>query len=114
MPHIIIEYAAPIAEQHDLDKLCKALFDAALETGVFKSPKDVKVRAIPATHWYLQTENDSFIHVTVRLLTGRTTEQKASVTNAMLKTADQLLPEVGSISVDIKELDPATYAKRSV
>lgn len=112
MPHIIIEYAKPIADQYDLNALCKQLFEASLETGVFKIPQDVKVRAIPATHWFQQVENDLFIHVTVRLLSGRTTEQKAQITNAILQKADEILKDVGTISVDIKELDPATYARR--
>ncbi|MGJ8528993.1 5-carboxymethyl-2-hydroxymuconate Delta-isomerase [Maritalea sp.] len=114
MPHIIIEYAQPIANDIDLEALCKSLSEAALATGVFTTPEDVKARAIPATHWYQPVENSTFIHITVRLMAGRTEEQKRKVTTAILEKAAAKLPQVGTISVDIKEIDPATYAKRSV
>lgn len=113
MPHIIIEYAHPIADNHDMNAICSTLFEAAMATGVFKTREDVKVRALPASHWFQEVENSTFAHVTVRLMEGRTLEQKAMLTRALLEKADELLPDVGTISVDIKELDPKTYQRRT-
>jgi len=111
MPHIIVEYAASIAHHHDLDKLCEELFEAAMTTSAFVTPEDIKVRMLPASHWFQQVENSSFAHITVRLMVGRTVEQKQEVTTTILKTAAKCLSDVGSITVDIKEIDPATYVK---
>lgn len=112
MPHIIVEYAATLAEKHDLDALCKELFEAAMSTSAFDTAKDIKVRTLPATHWFQQVDNPSFAHITVRLLEGRTLAQKQEVTSTLLEAAASCLTDVGSISVDIKEIERATYERR--
>ncbi len=114
MPHIIVEYAAPLASQYDFDALCKELVAAAMNTSAFETPEDIKVRMLPASHWYQKVENSTFAHLTVRLLTGRTLAQKQEVTNAILQAAAARLTDVGSISVDIKEIERDTYVKRAL
>jgi len=114
MPHIIAEYAASIANHHDLDALCKELFDAAMTTSAFDTPEDIKVRMLPASHWFQQIENPSFVHITVRLIAGRTKDQKKEVTEKILQAAANRLTDVGSISVDIKEIERATYRRRTL
>jgi len=114
MPHIIVEYAADIAQTHDLNALCKELFEAAMTTSAFVSPEDIKVRMMPATHWYQQVENSRFAHVTVRLIAGRTLEQKQEITLTLLNAAAKRLTDVGSITVDIKEIELASYVKRAL
>jgi len=114
MPHIIVEYAAPLADQYDFDALCKELVTAAMSTSAFETPEDIKVRMLPASHWYQEVENATFAHLTVRLLTGRTLAQKQEVTNAILQAAAARLTGVGSVSVDIKEIERDTYVKRAI
>ncbi len=114
MPHIIVEYAGHLDETHCMNTMCKTLFDAAAASGVFPDISAIKVRAMPCPFSLIGTEPQSFAHVTIRLLAGRDDAVKADLTRAILATLDQALPEVGSLSVDIKDIDTASYAKRTL
>lgn len=114
MPHIIVEYAGHLDETHCMTGMCQTLFDAAVATGVFPDTSAIKVRAIPCPFSRIGTESQSFAHVTIRLLAGRDDTVKANLTQIILATLDQALPDVGSLSVDIKDIDTATYAKRTL
>ena len=114
MPHIIVEYAGHLDETHCMTGMCATLFDAAAASGVFPDISAIKVRAIPCPFSRIGTEPQSFAHATIRLLAGRTDAAKAKLTQTMLAALDQALPDVGSLSVDIKDIDTATYAKRTL
>ncbi len=114
MPHIIVEYAGHLDETHCMTGMCQTLFDAAVSCGVFPDTTAIKVRAIPCPFSRIGTEPQSFAHVTIRLLAGRDDAVKANLTQIILAALDQALPDVGSLSVDIKDIDTATYAKRTL
>ena len=114
MPHIIVEYAGHLDETHCMNTLCKALFTAAAASGVFPDISAIKVRAIPCPFSLIGSEPQSFAHATIRLLAGRDEAVKADLTRTILAVLDQALPEVGSLSVDIKDIDTASYAKRTL
>ena len=113
MPHFIVEYSADVTTHHDMQNLCQALFDSAKDSGAFPDTNAIKVRATPATHWVLGHGDSGFVHVTIRLLAGRDSATQALVTQTALKTLKAHLPLVGSLSVDIKDINPATYAKHT-
>ncbi|MCK0102214.1 5-carboxymethyl-2-hydroxymuconate Delta-isomerase [Pseudohalocynthiibacter sp. F2068] len=112
MPHIVVEYSATLDQSHDMQALCEKLFKVACDNGIFPDTGAVKVRALPCPYVYIGQEPQSFAHATVRLLSGRDTESKARLTNLILKALDATLPDVGSLTVDIKDIDRETYAKR--
>lgn len=114
MPHIIVEYAGHLDEAHCMNTICKTLFDAAAASGVFPDPSAIKVRAVPCPFSLIGTEPQSFAHATIRLLAGRDDAVKAELTRTILATLDKALPNVGSLSVDIKDIDTASYAKRTL
>lgn len=114
MPHIIVEYAGHLDETHCMTDLCQTLFDAAAASGVFPDTSAIKVRTIPCPFSRIGTEPQTFAHATIRLLAGRSDDVKAALTQTILNTLDQALPDVGSLSVDIKDIDTATYAKRTL
>lgn len=114
MPHIVIEYSAPLAADHDMQALCRHLFDCARATGTFADPAAIRVRALPFQDFALVPGHDSSAHVTLRILAGRDTATKASLTAAILAALIEKLPGVDSLTVDIKDIDPDTYAKRAL
>ena len=114
MPHIVIEYSGHMDETHDMNEVCAALFKTAADCGVFHNPTAIKVRAIPCPFWCVGSEPNCFVHATIRLLDGRDMETKKRLTALVLETLDGLLPDVGSLSVDIKEITTETYAKRTL
>jgi 5-carboxymethyl-2-hydroxymuconate isomerase len=88
-----------------------AIHRAAAATGVVKA-EDLKIRA-QAFHDYLVAGQDrSFFHVTLYMLAGRTSQQKELLSVEIRKTLVELLEEIYSLSVDIRDMDPDAYKKR--
>lgn len=113
MPHFVIEYSDDLPETHNLAALCQLVFDTAVASDNF-DPPTIKVRARPCPYWRTGTEPQSFVHVTIRMMAGRDTPTKSRLTASILVALDNQMPNVGSLSVDIKEIDPKTYAKRVI
>ena len=114
MPHIVVEYAGHLDETHCMTGICQILFDAAAASGVFPDTSAIKVRTIPCPFSRIGTEPQSFAHTTIHLLAGRDDAVKADLTRTILAALDTALPDVGSLTVDIKDIDTATYAKRTL
>lgn len=112
MPHVIVEYAQEVEQEHDIQHLCKTLFTTTANCACFKdSVSAIKVRATPYKYSVIGIKKQSFVHVTMRLLDGRDDDTKISITEAILNTLIQELPTVGSLSVDIKDISSKTYRK---
>jgi 5-carboxymethyl-2-hydroxymuconate isomerase len=112
MPHIIVEQSADVKTMLDPQVLCKLLFEAAFETGVFASPAAIKVRVHTADAVLMGTDIQSFVHAKMRMLAGRTNDEKTKVTSALLAILTTNLPDVGNLSVDICDLHDSAYTKR--
>ena len=112
MPHIIIEHSADLAQTHDLDALCTALFDAAMGSDLFPTKAAIKVRTVSCAHWRTATEPQSFAHATALVLSGRSPEDRAAMARLILATLEAALPDVGALSADVRELNADIYAKR--
>lgn len=54
----------------------------------------------------------SFFHLSLYLLAGRTREQKERLSVVLRQELSELLPDIYSISVDIRDMDPEAYKKR--
>ena len=111
MPHIVLEYAAGVAARADLPRLLQALLDTAATTGVMRA-EDIKIRAQPFADFLLGDGGADFVHVTVRLLAGRSAAQKRDLGEALRACLTRSLPAVHSLSVDIVDMDPEAYLKR--
>ena len=111
MPHLIIEYSNGALDQVGVGRLMEQLFEAAWQTGVMK-PEDIKVRARRYEDFLVAGRKDSFVHLSVYLLAGRTPEQKVTLSERLRATMMELCPEVVSLSVDIRDMDPDAYKKR--
>jgi 5-carboxymethyl-2-hydroxymuconate isomerase len=88
-----------------------ALHRAAAETGVVKA-EDLKIRAQAFDDYLVAGEPDSFFHVALYMLAGRTPQQKEKLSVELRKALVELLPNTHSLSVDIRDMDPDAYKKR--
>ena len=111
MPHLIIEYSEEIAGRVDLDALVDAAHDGAMASGLFPE-YDIKTRAIGFTRHRMGQTRDSFVHVSVHLLSGRDEAQKAALSETLLGTILPLVPQVVSVGVEIVDIHRASYRKR--
>ena len=112
MPHIVIDYSAGLETRHDMQALCDALFAAMAADPAIPDPTSLKIRARPHDFFRFGTEPQSFAHAELFLLAGRDDATKAGLTATILRVMDQMLPDVGSLSVDVADMARATYAKR--
>jgi len=111
MPHCIIEYSESLSESVKIESLINTVFDAALSSELFQKPA-IKVRAIPYS-FYLNgaSQFDHFLHVNVKILSGRTAEQKLSLSTMVFNALEALNIGNTSITVEISELDKDSYSR---
>ena len=111
MPHVIIEHSEDVAGQIAIDDLIGAVHDAAMSSGLFPE-YDIKTRAMAYKYHRTGQTRDSFLHVAVHLLDGRSDEQKCALSETILGAIEPLLPEVASVGVEIIDIHRASYRKR--
>ncbi len=111
MPHCIIEYAQELESSLDIKALVQCVHESAMASGLF-SEKAIKTRAIAVEYFRTGTSEQAFIHVTVRLFDGRTTEQKAALSRAVLEDVIGLVGKLKNVTVEITEIDQACYSSR--
>ena len=111
MPHCIIDYSIEIAEEIDIDALLAAVHDGAMASGLFPE-YDIKTRALGYRHHRTGQTRDSFVHVALHLLSGRSEAQKAQLSESVLAKIEPLLPAVVSVGVEICEIHRDSYRKR--
>lgn len=111
MPHCVIEYSSDVADQVAIDDLMAAVHEGALSSDLFPE-YDIKTRALAYEHHRTGQTRDSFVHVSVHLLSGRDDSQKADLSEKVLASLEPLLPQVISIGVEIIDMHRGSYRKR--
>ncbi len=110
MPHCVIEYTRDIENDVDIKKLMEIAFDAVNGSGLFDRTA-IKARAIGYDNFMSGQDRDDYIHISVKILSGRTAEQKKMLSGHVI---EKLTPHVGktkSLTVDIIDMDIDSYAK---
>lgn len=73
MPHCIVEHSATLAA----GPLLARVFAGAMGSGLFEADgSDIKVRTILYDTYSTGTQVSDFVHVVLRILSGRTPEQR--------------------------------------
>ncbi len=111
MPNFVIEYSRDVEINYDIAEVMKIAFDSGVESGVMQAV-DIKVRARPYDHYRLLNEGDSFLHVSVFMLAGRSDDQKEHVALILRENLQVYLVGVSSVSVDIRDMNTQAYKKR--
>ncbi len=113
MPHIVMEYAQELEQKHDIRNLLNVIHDAAKSSQLFTA-NSIKSRAIPYSYYRIAEggQDYRFIHTTIYLLKGRTSSQKHQLSQLVCQAICSELEILGSISVDVRDLDEETYIKR--
>ena len=111
MPHCVIDYSQDVADQIEIKALLDAVFLGAMDSALFPE-YDIKIRALEYEHHRTGQTRDSFLHVAIHLLSGRSDEQKSMLSEAVLARVEPLLPRVISVSVEICDIHRESYHKR--
>ena len=109
MPHCIVEYSAAL----DAKAILTAVFDGALQSELFEpGGADIKVRAQPFQQHISGAKHRDFIHVQLRILSGRNLEQKQHLSQSVLNQLLKLDLNSCSHTVEVVDIDRASYAKK--
>jgi len=108
MPHCIIEHSPNISPEG----LMHAVFDGSLHSQLFlPDGADIKVRAIAYQNFKLGDGKASFVHVIVKILAGRTDEQKQRLSQEIIKKLSDLGHQDISITVEVVDMERQSYKK---
>ena len=108
MPHCIIEHSSTI----NAEQLNSKVFLGALNSELFEADgRDIKVRSIAYENYQTGTEREDFIHVTVRILSGRSETDKEILSETVMTQLLSLSLSSASITVEVVDMDRNSYAK---
>ncbi|WP_394228997.1 5-carboxymethyl-2-hydroxymuconate Delta-isomerase [Shewanella colwelliana] len=111
MPHCIIEYSASLETDIDIAQLVEAVHKGAIDSALFDAAA-VKSRCIPVSHSKVGMLADGrFIHITFKIMPGRSTEQKQLLSNSVYRQIVILNQSVDSLTMEVLELDRRNYFK---
>jgi 5-carboxymethyl-2-hydroxymuconate isomerase len=110
MPHFIIEFSQGQADEAQVEALLDAVHRAAAESGLFEA-SHIRVRAMPLTFYRTAGGHEHFIHAQCRLHTGRDEARRHALSEAVLQALQQQRWPARSITVEVVEMERATYAK---
>ena len=113
MPHFVIDCSENILSIKSPDELMDAVYQEAESTKLF-ADGDIKVRIKSYTYFKLGNGKSSFIHVFGNILEGRSTEQKAELSNKIIRRLKLMFPEVPILSMNIREFEKATYCNKTM
>jgi 5-carboxymethyl-2-hydroxymuconate isomerase len=109
MPHILLEYSAPNLTPH-ADALLRAAYDAVVASGLFQY-ESIKARHIAYDAFILPQGAQSFAHIAVKILDGRTLEQRSAVSDAVFAAVQATGIAIATLSIALHEMDGTTYRK---
>jgi len=112
MPHLIIEFADNMAADNAVSDMLDAVHDATVETGLFID-SHIKTRAIPVKFYRTGVGRDTFIHVQLRIKSGRNETQKKMLSESVLSAIVNLAWPVKIVTVEVVDIDSESYSKRT-
>jgi len=110
MPHCIIEYTRNVEDQIKISKLVEVAYEGVVSSGIF-NPKAIKVRAIPFEFYKSGLERSDYIHVKLRILSGRTIEQKKEISDYMIECIKPHIGQTKSLTLEVIDMDIRSYGK---
>ncbi len=113
MPHFVIEYGGALNGPGEVETAMETVLECGAASGIIRR-EDMKVRAVPYESFLFGDGRTGFVHLTISLLAGRTDEQKEALAIALRDALGGEFPDVPSISIDIRDMNPVCYKKRLV
>lgn len=121
MPHLIIEYTANLKEETDIPALLKKVNDSFLSHSAIIPIGGLRTRAIELVDYRVAdgTEDDAFVHATLKLGSGRTEEDKKMLCDDLFLTikdhfADVYEKRYLALSLELYEFMNPTYKQNNI
>ena len=113
MPHFIMDCSESVLKSYDEEFIIEQIHLVAKSTGLFDQA-DIKVRINPFKKYSVDNKCEDFIHVFSHIMQGRTTAQKANLSQQVVIKLVHLFPEVPNIAMNISDFEKATYCNRTM
>lgn len=110
MPHCVIEYSKNLQKIVESSDLIAAVHQAAIGSDLFDTD-DIRTRAAAFEDFQIRADKHGFIHVTLRILAGRTNAQKSQLSQKVLAALEAFNFNSIILSVEIRDIDTSTYVK---
>ena len=111
MPHFIIDCSEELISQITPNQIMQKVYDSAASTNLFDDG-DIKVRINPYKYYNNGNTKHNFIHIFSNILEGRTSSQKAHLSQSIVRVLNLLFPSVPIISINIREFDKISYCNK--
>lgn len=113
MPHFIVHCSNDVLDGISEEKLNEELHAVANGSGLFEE-NDIKVRVQPFATYIVGNQKQSFIHVFASIMQGRTQEQRADLSKAIVSKLVELFPHIQNIAMNVDEFEKATYCNKAL
>jgi len=113
MPHFVIDCSEQILKLKSSESIMQIVYDAAESTQLFDEG-DIKVRINTYKHYNIGNTKNDFIHIFANIMEGRTSDQKAHLSKAIVTELKLMFPNVAIISMNIRDFEKATYCNRAM
>lgn len=112
MPHCIIDYSAKITESLPVEQLMHAVYKGANQSELFTAT-DIKVRACAYDDFYLPGAEQVFVHVNLKILSGRDLSQRKTLSESVSNQLERLGIENATITVEVTKIEKESYVKKN-
>jgi len=106
VPHCIIEHS----NNFESSALIAAVFKGAQQSQLFED-SDIKTRTIAFEYYQAGLLSQPFVHVTTKILSGRNLAQRQMLSQSILAQLESLKMLAVSLTVEVVEIEKASYAK---
>lgn len=112
MPHIIVEYPKQLVNDTQVEAILDTIHHAVAQSGLFQADH-IRTRAYAFTKFTNAGGSEPYIHIQARIKSGRDTENKKQLGDAILNGLITLAIPASVITVEIIDMERESYAKYS-
>jgi len=113
MPHFVVDCSKRLLEIQDEASILTRLHRVVNATGLFEA-SDIKIRVHPFETCFVGGGRENFIHTFAWIMEGRTVEQRAALSKAIVSELAAMFPGLARIAANVAEFEKATYFNRAM
>ena len=112
MPHFVVDCSHGVLEIHNEESIIARLHRVASSSGLFEE-SDIKVRIRPFRIYAVGGGREDFIHTFAWIMRGRSVEQRAALSKAIVNELAEMFPLLPRIAANIADATPPSNANPS-
>ena len=113
MPHCVIEYSKTLNSKVKPGELVEVVHSCVVSSGLFEA-SHIRTRAIVYEDYIIGYPVKDFIHVTLKILSGRNQQQKKGLTDLVLGELEKIVSTSVSLTVEVIDIERETYSRKII